>query len=143
TARGKDLSNGENLADYIDPHGRVDLISFYGDHTKYFPTKYNARHLVMLLNLLGVRNYERLARLGSILNIVYIEPEWVAKEYLCCSKKGSWKEESNKEALKFWNLEHIIEAETFGLPVPDELTMDALLSDNQERAVVLGIGLLF
>jgi hypothetical protein len=72
--------------------------------------------------------------LASILNVIYIDPEWVAKEYLHYCKKGSWKDESNKEALECWNLERLIETETFGLPVPDELTMNALLSEDQERA---------
>ena len=70
----------------------------------------------------------------SILNVINIDPEWVTKGYLHHCKKGSWKDESNKEALKCWNIEHLLEAETVGLPVPDELTMDALLSEDQERA---------
>ena len=72
--------------------------------------------------------------LTIILNVVYINPEWVTKEYLCHCKKRSWKDESNKEALKCQNLEHLSETETFGSPVPDELTMNGLLSEDQERA---------
>ncbi|KAL7488619.1 hypothetical protein ACHAW6_014203 [Cyclotella cf. meneghiniana] len=37
TGRGKDLPSGKNLADYIDPHGRIDLISFWRRY-KNFPT---------------------------------------------------------------------------------------------------------
>ncbi|KAL7476823.1 hypothetical protein ACHAW6_002656 [Cyclotella cf. meneghiniana] len=134
----------------------MNLISFFGDHTKYFSTKWmlvqyeGSCHvtevgckclfgLVVIFHhphrpRLGERNYEGLEMFASILNVVYIDPEWVAKEYLRCCKKENWKDESNKEVLKCWNLEHLIEVETFGLPVPDESTIDALLNEDQERA---------
>jgi hypothetical protein len=54
---------------------------------------------------LGIRNYERIALLASIMRVVYIDPEWVATEYLRQCKSGAWKKESNDEALKCWNLE--------------------------------------
>jgi hypothetical protein len=32
---------------------------------------------------------------------VYIDNNWVAQQYIERSKKGSWKKENTKEALKF------------------------------------------
>ena len=112
TARGKDFPSGKNLADYIYLRGRMDLISFFQDHAKYFPTKWilvqceRTQHVTEVgcehffglsgnisspcRTRLGVRNYERLVMLASILNVIYIEPEWVTKEYLCRCKKGRW-----------------------------------------------------
>ena len=49
---------------------------------------------------LGVRVYERIALLASILRNVYIDDEWVAKEYLKRFKEGAWKEENAKDAAK-------------------------------------------
>ena len=36
--RGKDLPSKKNLADYIDERGRMDLVAFFRDHKKLFPT---------------------------------------------------------------------------------------------------------
>ncbi len=49
---------------------------------------------------LGVRNYERIAMLSSILRLVYVDSEWVAQEYLHRCKTGVWKEGDDKDALK-------------------------------------------
>ena len=38
---------------------------------------------------LGMRTYERLAMMASILQKIYINKEWVAKEYLKRCKKGA------------------------------------------------------
>jgi hypothetical protein len=48
---------------------------------------------------LGVRNYERLAMLSSTAHVVYIDPAWVALEYLKMCSKGSWKKENDVDAL--------------------------------------------
>jgi hypothetical protein len=48
---------------------------------------------------LGVRNYERFAMLSSIVQSLYIDPVWVAAEYLRRCKNGSWKEDIDVEAL--------------------------------------------
>jgi hypothetical protein len=72
--------------------------------------------------------------LSSILRVVYIDPDWVAKEYLrrrC--KNGAWKSASDDESLKCWNLERILEAELFGDPKPKDLTMNDLLCDMEEE----------
>ena len=59
---------------------------------------------------LGVRIYECLAMLASVVHTVYIDDAWVAAEYLR-SKAGTWKKENTVEAEKCWNLERILDAE--------------------------------
>jgi hypothetical protein len=54
---------------------------------------------------------------------VYIDAEWVAKEYLRRCEQNKWKEEDDSEALRCWNLECAIDAETYHKPIPDELTL--------------------
>jgi hypothetical protein len=46
-----------------------------------------------------------------IVNSLYIDPDFIAAEYLrrCCQKK--WKKSNDKEALKCWNLELTLEAD--------------------------------
>ncbi len=127
SARGKNLPLGKNMADYIDVQGRMWLIQFYRDHKKEFLTlwkvvQFEASRCVVEVGCehffalsgyislpkrtrLGVRNYERIAMLSSILRAVYVDPEWVAQEYLHRCKNGAWKEGDNQDALKCWNLE--------------------------------------
>ena len=80
---------------------------------------------------LGVRTYERLALMSVILNTIYIDKKWVAKEYLRRCKEGAWSEERTEEALKCWNLERVIEAELMGKLEPEELTMEELIKEGQ------------
>jgi hypothetical protein len=82
----------------------MQLLKFFADHQKSFPTLWilvqkEASHRVVevgcerLFGLsgyvslpwrtqLGVRNYERLAMLSSIVQNVYVNEKWVAQEYL-------------------------------------------------------------
>ena len=91
-SRGKDLPSGKNLADYIDCRGRIDLVHFVGDHTRYFPTMWivvqceasrrvaevgcerffslSGYVLAPRRTKLGVRTYERLAMMAFILQKV-------------------------------------------------------------------------
>ncbi len=66
--------------------------------------------------------------LASIMRVVYIDPEWVACEYMRRTKAGVWKAADN-EALNYFNLERILDAETQGHLEPPELTMDDLLRE--------------
>ena len=157
-SRGKDLPSGKNFADYIDCRGRIDLVRFFGDHIRYFPTMWivvqceAARRVVEVgcerffslsgyvsaprRTRLGVRTYERLAMMASILQKVYISKEWVAKEYLRRCKKGAWKKENTEEALKCWNLERIIDADLMGDGKPSQLTMNDLINESVGTTVV-------
>ena len=36
--KGKNLPSGHNLFDYIDIQGQIDLVRFFSDHSKVFPT---------------------------------------------------------------------------------------------------------
>jgi hypothetical protein len=149
--RGKDLPSGKNISDYIDEGtGRMKLLVFFEDHKKQFPTLWvivqrEASHCVtevgckLFFNLSGyisspqrtrleVRTYERLAMLASIMQVVYIDPEWVACEYMRRTRAGVWKAADN-EALKCFNLERILDAETQGHLEPPELTMEDLLRE--------------
>ncbi len=83
-------------------------------------------------SLLGVRNYECLAIFACILQTVYFDPELVAKEYLQQCKVGEWKTENTEDALKCWNLERILKAESYGITMPAELTLDDLVNEERE-----------
>ena len=121
--RGKDLPLGKNLADYICPKlFRMNVLMFFIDHKKLFPTIFKvcqceaSRRMVEVacerfLSLagyvssrrctrLGVRTYERLAILSSLLQNIYIDDEWCAKEYLRRNKSGNWDQAKLHEALK-------------------------------------------
>jgi hypothetical protein len=67
--------------------------------------------------------------LASIMRVVYIDPEWVACEYMRRTKAGVWKAADN-EALKCFNLERILDAETQGHLEPPEITMEDLLRES-------------
>ncbi len=77
--------------------------------------------------------YEHVAMLASIIQNVYIDNNWVAHQYIERSKKGSLKKESTKEALKYWNLECIIDAEQQGRDIPDELRLEDLFNEEAGR----------
>jgi hypothetical protein len=151
--KGKNLPTGHNLFDYIDIRGRIDLVRFFSDHSKVFPTlwviaqKELSRRVVEVgcerffglsgyissprRTRLGVRTYERLAMLASIVHTVYINDALVAAEYLRRCKAGSWKKENTVEAVKCWNLERIIDAELRGESMPEEeITMNDLVNED-------------
>jgi hypothetical protein len=99
-SKGKDLPSGKNLADYVDQFGRMDLLCLFEHHKKIFPTlwilvqKFSSVRVVEVgcerffglsgyvsaprRTRLGVRHYERLAMLSSIINKIYIDPEVIA-----------------------------------------------------------------
>jgi hypothetical protein len=138
----KILPSGKKMGDYVNEKGRIDVLKFFEEHKKYFPTLWiivqreAARRVVEVgceqffglsgyissprRSRLGVRTYERLAMLALIIQSVYIDNEWVAQQYIEQCKKGSWKKENTEEALKYWNLERIIDAEQQGKDAPSE-----------------------
>ncbi|KAL7547535.1 hypothetical protein ACHAWF_010819 [Thalassiosira exigua] len=82
---------------------------------------------------LGVRTYEHLALLLSILQNVYIDDDWVAKEYLRRCKDGAYNKENTNNALKCWNLERVIEAELLGKQIPEPWGFDYFLHDAMAK----------
>ena len=78
--------------------------------------------------------------LASIIQSVYIDPEWVANKYLKRCKPGSWKKENTVEALKCWNLERILKAESLVHAKTNALTMDQLISETEDALASISIG---
>ena len=145
--RGADLPSGKNIADYVSDIGRFQLREFYCDHKEYFPALHViARRECMprdcevgcerFFNLSGyisspkrtnsgVRDYERIALLAKNLPNIYVDDDWVTREYIRRCEQKEWKAEEDAEALKCWNLERLVEAElTGGNPIGGELTME-------------------
>jgi hypothetical protein len=155
--KGKDLPSRKNLGDYVDSKGRMDVLQFFQDHKKYFPNLWiivqreAARRTVEVgcerffglsgyvsgprRTNLGVRTYERLAMLTSLVQNVFIDDNWVANEYLERCKKGSWAKKSDDDALKCWNLERIIDAEEKGMEKPQPVTLNDLLGEEESNEV--------
>ena len=71
--------------------------------------------------------------LVSIIQSVDIDNHWVAQQYIEWCKKGSWKKENTKEALKWWNLERIIDAKQQRKDAPSELKLEDLSNDKAVR----------
>ena len=65
--------------------------------------------------------------LTNILRNVHVYTEWVAKKYTRHCKSGAWKPQNTVESMKCYNLERIIEANTFGTKCPKELDMGEYL----------------
>jgi hypothetical protein len=120
--KGQNLPSGYNLFDYIDIRGCIYIVQFFSDHSKVFPTLWiiaqreSSRHVVEVgcerffglsgyissprQTRPGVRTYECLAMLASIVHTVYIDNTCLAAEYLRRCKAGTWKKENTVEAVK-------------------------------------------
>ena len=66
--------------------------------------------------------------LSLVVQNVYIDKEWVVKEYLRRCNAGVWKKENTQKALKCQNLEHILDAELAGKKKLEECTMDDVIN---------------
>jgi hypothetical protein len=155
---GQDLPSGRNLVDYLDKKGRFDNIRFFSDHKDRFP---NLCHIIQCeasrrvtevgcerffgksgyisqpcRSRLGVRNYEQIALLSTILNCVYIDLDEVAMEYLKRCKRGDWKRENTLESLKCYNLERVIIAGNAGLEVPKPIALEDYVWDVDRDGTV-------
>ncbi len=150
---GKDLPSGKNLGNYVGSKGRMDVLQFYQDHKKKFPNLWiivqreAAWHIVEVgcerffglsgyvlgprRTNLGVRTYERLAMLTSLVQNVFIDDNWVANKYLERCKNCQWTKKSDDEALNCWNLERIIDAEEKGMKMPKPMTFNELLGEEE------------
>ncbi len=114
-------SIGQNkLGDYVNEKGRMDVLKFFEEHKKYFPTLWiivqhqAARQVVEVgcerffglsgyissprRSRLGVRTYERVSMLALIIQSVHTDNKCVAQQYIEWCKKGSWKKKNTEEA---------------------------------------------
>ncbi len=139
----------------MNEKGRIDVLKFFEEHKKYFLTLWIiaqqevARRVVEIgceqffglsgyissprHSRLGMRTFEHVAMLASIIQSVYTDNHWVAQQYIEQCKKGSWKKENTEEALKCWNIERIIDAEQQGKDAPSELKLEDLLNEEAGR----------
>ena len=62
---------------------------------------------------------------------VYNDYEWVAKEYLRCSRAKMWNIETTKDTLKYFIVERSVEVDLHGTMKPAELTMENLLKESE------------
>jgi hypothetical protein len=153
--RGRDLPSGKNLADYIDKHGRMDLLRFTSDHKSLFPSiaiivqceasrqteEVGCERFFGLSGYvssprrsrLGVRNYERIALLSDILKNVYIDPQEIASQYLLRCKAGRWKKENTIDSLKCFNLERVIDADSFHIERPQDVSIQEYLVECSDK----------
>jgi hypothetical protein len=80
--RGKDLPLGMNLSITLMSTEECNN-TFLWRPQDFFPNTWVlSQWELACCVVLGVRNYEWLAMLASILKVIYIDPKWVAKEYL-------------------------------------------------------------
>ena len=104
----------------------MNVLTFLVDHHQCFPTLFiiiiqseASRCAVEVgserffglsgyVNAYGVRNYESLAMLATIMQNLFIDPAWVAEEYLKWAKSGRWKKENTMDSFNCYNLERII-----------------------------------
>ena len=144
-SNGADLPEGKNYKQYLDKKGRFNNIKFFDDYREQFPNlntivqREVSRRVVEVgcerffgvsgyvsqprRAMLGVRTYERLAMLSHMLEHIYIDPKWVAKEYQRRNKAKAWVLQKDDDSLKCFNLERILEAEEKGKDAPVDLTI--------------------
>ena len=153
---GEDLPSKFNLAHYVNKKGRFNILRFFEDHKQQFPTLFiiaqcmASRRVVEVgcerffslsgyisaprRTMLGVRTYERLATLSSNIKRVYVDPKKVKNEYLRRCKHGLWKKTNEDEAVRCWNLERLLDAEINQQPTPDELSLEDLIKEAEEKS---------
>jgi hypothetical protein len=68
--------------------------------------------------------------LANILSKVYIDKEWVAKEYFMSCKVGAWKKENTVDTLKCWNLGCVFDANLQKLTAPCALILKDVLQEG-------------
>jgi hypothetical protein len=119
---GKDLPSGKKMGNYVNEKGRMHMLKFFEEHKHYFPTLWiivqrEAARRVAEVRCewffglsgyissprrlrLGVRTYERVAMLASIIQSVCIDNKWVAQQYIERCKKGKLEEGEHRGDVK-------------------------------------------
>ena len=80
---------------------------------------------------LCVCTYKRSTMLAIIFPKVYIDKkEWVAKGCVRRYKVDAWEKENTVDALKYWNMEFVLDAELQKLPALRTLTLDEFMKEG-------------
>ncbi|KAL7482488.1 hypothetical protein ACHAW6_008166 [Cyclotella cf. meneghiniana] len=107
-SKGKDRFSGKSLANHIDDGDHMQLLKFFANHQKYFPT------LWILV--------QKEASCHVVENMD-VDTKWLTQKYLRRCKKNKWKKADDDDALKCFSCERILDAEQLGLTMPTALTM--------------------
>lgn len=126
-----------NLADFIGDDGRFNLVEFLKLQQIFFPILYKLAVCLASIRTnevgcerffstagyvssprrtsLNVRNYECLATLRSNMQNVYLDEDWVVKQYMTMEKAKSWNVLESTEDMNVLNLERELLAESLGV----------------------------
>jgi hAT family C-terminal dimerisation region len=126
-----------NLADFIHDDGRFNLVEFFKMQKVLLPTLYKLSVCLASIRTnevgcerffstagyvscprrtsLNVRNYECLATLRSNMQNVYIDEDWVVRQYMTMEKAKSWDELQSIDDMNVLNLERQLLAESLGV----------------------------
>lgn len=141
TKRGRDIrENGKfrkcNLSDYIDKEGHFELVKFLAYQERMFPYIYRLAVCLSAVrtnevgcerffsnagyvsaprrSCLKVQNYEMISTLMRNIQRVYVDEQWVAREYLRMEKGKLWNNEETKDDDAVMDLEKEMHAEATG-----------------------------
>jgi hypothetical protein len=128
-----------NLADFIDATGYFDLVKFLGFNQKSFPYLYKLACCLAALRTnevgcerffsiagyvsnprrtrLKVRHYESIAMLKRNMQQVYIDEDWVVKQYMQLEQAKAWASIDTVNDLRVAALEQELHADDLGVPV--------------------------
>lgn len=126
-----------NLADFIGDDGRFNLVEFLKLQQILFPILFKLSVCLASIRTnevgcerffstagykssprrtsLNVRNYECLATLRSNMQNVYLDEDWVVKQYMTMEKAKSWNVLESAEDMNVLNLERELMAESLGV----------------------------
>jgi hAT family C-terminal dimerisation region len=140
--KGEDLEASHpfrkcNLADFIDRKGYFNLVKFLDFNKQSFPYLHKLSCCLASLRTnevgcerffsiagyvsnprrtnLKVTHYESLAMLKRNLQQIYVDEEWVVKEYMSLEKNKRWADEDNKNDILVAELEEELYAEDMGV----------------------------
>jgi hypothetical protein len=134
-----------NLADYITK-GYFDLIGFVTFNKQAFPYIYKLTCCLSSLQTnevgcerffsiagyvsnprrarLNVHHYEKIAMLKRNLQQIYVDEEWIVREYLENEQNKSWDKIQTEQDVDVTHLEGLLYAEELGLSPDQEATYD-------------------
>ena len=131
--RGKDIEASPpfikcNLADFVDSTGYFDLVKFLSLNQKSFPFLYKLACCLSSMRTsevgcerffsvagyvsnprrtrLKVRHYEAIAMLKQNMKHVFVDEEWVVREYMSLESSNKWDESETRQDKLIDSLEH-------------------------------------